>query len=195
MPPGVRGPTGDKPIFAEILWLVSAEGPFLVGGTLLGVFALVLLDRRRLGEALWVMLPLVAGLLLTLGGMVALGWKLNFFNIVVLPNLIGNAVDNGVHWYRRWTETGHATADVQKELSGALTASAAITTIGYGSLALAHHAGLRSIGSTAVLGFACLWAMGLVLMPGVLALRSQRRDARKAAAPSSTEDDLLKASL
>ncbi len=189
MPDGVRGPTGDKPVFAEILWLVTEEGPFLVGGTLLGVFALVLADRRRTGEALWVMLPLVSGLLLTLGGMVALGWKLNFFNIVVLPNLIGNAVDNGVHWYRRWTETGHATADVQEELSGALTASAATTTIGYAGLTLAHHAGLRSIGATAILGFACLWFTGVVLMPGVLALRTRRADGRAAAAPPGKDID------
>ena len=186
MPEGVRGPTGDKPVFAEILWLVTREGPLLVGGTFLGVFLLVMADRRRIGEALWVMLPLAAGLLLTLGGMVALGWKLNFFNIVVLPNLIGNAVDNGVHWYRRWTETGHATADVQAELSGTLTASAATTAIGYAGLTLAHHAGLRSIGSTAVLGFACLWATAVVLMPGVLALRALRRDTSRAAAPSRT---------
>ena len=61
MPAGVRGPTGDKPVFAEILWLVTREGPWLVGATLLGVFGLVLADRRRLGESLWVMLPLGSG--------------------------------------------------------------------------------------------------------------------------------------
>jgi uncharacterized protein len=178
MPAGVRGPTGDKPVFAEILWLVTREGPWLVGATLVGVFGLVLADRRRLGESLWVMLPLGCGLGLTFGAMAALGWKLNFFNVIVFPTLIGNAVDNGVHWFRRFKETGEDAADVQQELSGALSAPTATTATGYAGMILAHHAGLRSIGSVAVLGLVCCLFTGLVVMPGVLrllALRHRRR--------------------
>jgi len=175
MPGGVQGPTGDKPVFAEILWLVTEEGPWLVAAALLGVLVLVLADRRKLGEALWVMLPLVCGLLLTLGAMALLGWKVNFFNVIVFPNLIGNAVDNGVHWFRRWKETGHATSLVQEELAGPLTVSAATTVMGYGGMVFAHHAGLRSIGGVAVLGLCCCWLTGVVLMPGVLALLARRR--------------------
>lgn len=182
MPEGVRGPTGDKPVFAEILWLVTEEGPWLVGATFLGIFLLVLADRRSLGESLWVVAPLVAGILLTLGGMVALGWKLNFFNIVVLPNLIGNAVDNGVHWFRRWQETGRDTEAVQDELAGPLTASASTTVMGYAGMVLAHHAGLRSIGDLAVLGLFCCWFTGVALMPGLLSLLARRRPAVEASA-------------
>jgi predicted RND superfamily exporter protein len=174
MPPGVRGPTGDKPVLAEILWLVTGEGPWLVGLTLLGVFVLVFIDRHSLIESFWVLLPLYAGLGLTLGTMVLLGWKLNFFNIVVLPNLIGNAVDNGVHYFRRWKETGGDVRAVQQELAGPLTTSVATTLMGYGGLLVANHAGLRSIGALAVLGLACCWLTGVALMPGVLALLSTR---------------------
>jgi predicted RND superfamily exporter protein len=174
MPAGVRGPTGDKPVFAEILRLVTREGPWLVGATLLGVFALVLADRRRIGESLWVMLPLSCGLALTFGVMAALGWKLNFFNVIVFPSLIGNAVDNGVHWFRRFRETGEDTAEVQHELSGTLTASTATTATGYAGMILAHHAGLRSIGSVAVLGLMCCLFTGVVVMPGVLRLLARR---------------------
>ena len=187
MPAGVRGPTGDKPVFAEILWLVTREGPWLVGATLLGVFGLVLADRRRLGESLWVMLPLGCGLGLTFGAMAAFGWKLNFFNVIVFPTLIGNAVDNGVHWFRRFKETGEDAAEVQQELSGALSASTATTATGYAGMILAHHAGLRSIGSVAVLGLVCCLFTGLVVMPGVLrllALRHRRR--AEAPGPAAT---------
>lgn len=180
LPEGVRGPTGDKPVFAEILWLVTEEGPWLVGATFLGIFLLVLADRRSLVESLWVVAPLVAGILLTLGGMVALGWKLNFFNIVVLPNLIGNAVDNGVHWFRRWQETGRDTEAVQDELAGPLTASASTTVMGYAGMVLAHHAGLRSIGDLAVLGLFCCWFTGVALLPGLLARRGPAAEASAA---------------
>jgi len=185
MPAGVRGPTGDKPVFAEILWLVTREGPWLVGATLVGVFGLVLADRRRLGESLWVMLPLGCGLVLTFGAMAALGWKLNFFNVIVFPTLIGNAVDNGVHWFRRFKETGENAAGVQQELSGALSASTATTVMGYGGMILAHHAGLRSIGSVAVLGLVCCLFTGLVVMPGVLRLLARHHRRRAESSPST----------
>ncbi len=174
MPAGVRGPTGDKPVLAEILWLVTEEGPWLVALTFLGIFVLVLIDRRSLAQTLWVLVPLVAGLLLTLGLLAAVGGKLNFFNIVVLPNLIGNAVDNGVHYFRRWLETGFDTRATQGELAEALTASALTTVMGYAGLLTAHHAGLRSIGGLAVLGLSCCWFTGVVLMPGLLGLLTGR---------------------
>ncbi len=174
MPAGVRGPTGDKPVLAEILWLVTKEAPYLVGAAFLGVMILVLLDRRSLVQTFWVLLPLVSGLVLCLGGMIPFGWRFNFFNIVVLPNLIGNAVDNGVHYYRRWEETGFDASAAQEELAGALTASVATTIMGYAGMLAAHHAGLRSIASLATWGLLCCWFSGVVLMPGVLALLAAR---------------------
>lgn len=178
MPAGVRGPTGDKPVLAEILWLVTEEGPWLVGLALLGIVLLVFLDRKSLVQTVWVLVPLLAGLVLSLGLLALIGGKLNFFNIVVLPNLIGNAVDNGVHYVRRWLEMGRDIAAVQGELAEALSASALTTIMGYAGLLAAHHAGLRSIGALAVLGLGCCWFTGVVLMPGLLAIlggRSSRR--------------------
>ena len=128
------------------------------------------------------MLPLGCGLLLTFGLMTAFGWRLNFFNVIVFPTLIGNAVDNGVHWFRRFKETGEDTGEVQQELSGALSASTATTVAGYAGMILAHHAGLRSIGSVAVLGLICCLFTGVVVMPGALRLLANHHRRRPEAA-------------
>ncbi len=175
MPAGVRGPTGETPIFAEVLWLVTSEGPWLVAITFLGIFLLVLLDRRSFFQTLWVLMPLVAGLLLTLGSMVALGWKLNFFNIVVLPALLGISVDQGIHFYRRWRELG-CVETTQDELLEPITACTFTTIMGYAGMTLAHHPGLEAIGKLALLGLSCCWLTAVVLLPGLLALRERRRD-------------------
>jgi len=183
MPPGVQGPTGDKPVLAEILWLVTSEGPRFVFFTFVGVFVLVWRDRQSCRQAFWVLMPLLSGFLLTLGLMAGLGWQINFFNMVVLPALLGMGVDLGVHYYRRWVELGNDTAATQRELLGPLTSCTATTMMGYAGMTLASHSGLQTIGNVAVLGLACCWATAIVLLPGFLQLR-ERRMLRKLSAHS-----------
>jgi predicted RND superfamily exporter protein len=67
LPATLRGPAGETVVLAEILWLVTGEGPWLVGLTFLGVFLLILVHRRSMLQTLWILLPLVAGIALTLG--------------------------------------------------------------------------------------------------------------------------------
>jgi predicted RND superfamily exporter protein len=171
MPDNVRGPTGDKPVLAEVLWLVSSEGPLIVVLTFLGIFVLVIIDRRDVQQATWVLVPLIAALLLTFGIMIVLGWRVNFFNMVVLPSLLGLGVDHGVHYYRRWRELECHTADTQLELFEPITVATLTTIMGYAGMAFAHHPGLRSIGNLAIVGLSCTWLTSLVLLPGLLGWR------------------------
>jgi len=176
MPEGIRGPTGDKPVLAEILWLVTSEAPLIVVLTFLGIFMLVVIDRRDVNQAAWVLIPLVASLLLTFGAIIALGWKLNFFNIVVLPTLLGLGVDHGIHFYRRWRELDQDTAATQIELFEPISVATLTTIMGYAGMAFAHHPGLRSIGNLAVVGLTCTWLTAAVLLPGLLGWRQSRVD-------------------
>ena len=107
--------------------------------TFLGIFVLVVIDRRDVNQAAWVLVPLVASLLLTFGAVIALGWKLNFFNIVVLPTLLGLGVDHGVHFYRRWRELDQRTGATQLELFEPITVATITTIMGYAGMAFAHH--------------------------------------------------------
>ncbi len=168
LPAGVGGPIGETPVFAEILWLVTEEGPQLVAFTLLGISLVLLLYRRSLRDAFWMLLPLVLGVGLTLGVLAAFGIKLNFFNVVVLPALLGVGVDHGVHFYRRWRELNSSTQATQDELFGPLSICTATTMTGYSGMVFAHHAGLHSIGVVACVGLSSIWFTSLVLLPGML---------------------------
>ena len=99
-------------------------------------------------------------------------------------------VDNGVHSYRRWEELGFDTAATQRELFDPLTGSALTTVMGYAGMVFAHHQGLRSIGSLAVLGLTCCWISGVALMPGILRIRERAMKQRKGPhTPSAVEPD------
>jgi predicted RND superfamily exporter protein len=175
-PAGIKGPVGEMPVFAEILWVVGKEGPWVVAATFLSVFLLVLLGNRSVRETVWTVLPMVGGIVLTFGAMAAVGLRLNFFSVVVIPTLIGLGEDHGVHYYRRWKELGRDTASVHRELLNPLTACTVTTMLGYSGMMFASHPGLRSIGLFAVLGMVCIWLTSLVLFPAVLE-RQRRRHA------------------
>ena len=178
IPEGVQGPGGEMPVFSEILWLVTHEGPWVVLLTFIGVVLLIFFGCRSFRDTIWTIFPLVGGIVLCLGIMAAVGVRLNFFNVVVIPALLGMGVDHGVHYYRRWKELGRKTDFTQKELFGPLSACTITTMMGYSGMVLANHPGLQSIGQLACLGLACIWLTSLVLFPAVLDLchpRPQKR--------------------
>jgi predicted RND superfamily exporter protein len=171
LPAGVAGPVGETPVVAEMLWLVTAEGPWLLATIAVAIVAVVVIQQRSIRRASWMLLPLAAGLALCLGTMALLGWTLNVFSLVAIPPLLGLGVDHGVHYYSRWRESGGATRQVQTELAGPLTVCTLTTIMGYVGMAFASHPGLRSIGAITCLGLACMWLAALGLLPGLLALR------------------------
>lgn len=175
IPLKVEGPIGEMPVFAEILWLVSEEGPWIVVFCLFVVFLTVFVGTKKISESLWMVFPLITGVFITLGIMALSGIKLNFFNIVVIPSLLGMGVDHGIHFYRRWKELNGDTPKTQSELFDPLTACTITTMMGYLGMVFARHYGIQSIGITAVLGMFCLWMTSLFLFPVLLHRKSRKK--------------------
>ncbi len=171
----VIGPFGDTTIIAEVMGIVTEEGPRLIIFTFLGIFLLIFWQQRSFPQALWIVMPLISGMALMSGLMVVFGIRLNFFNIVVFPTLIGIGIDDGVHYYRRWLEMGWNTLATQKELFGTLSLTTATTICSYLGIAFSRHPGLRSIGFLACLGLLSTWLTTLFLLPGVLNLLDKKK--------------------
>jgi len=170
VPDQVRGPIGETAVLAEILLLVISEGPWLVLIAFVGVLLLIFIAQRSFIHTIWLALPLISGLALTIGIMGVFGIKINFYNIIVFPALLGMGVDDGVHFIRRWKEKNQHAWETQSELFGVLTITTVTTMLGYGGLTLAHHPGLNSIGVLACIGLSSIWVASLFLLPGLLHL-------------------------
>ena len=168
LPVGVKGPVGETPLFAEILWIVTSEGPWLIFFTVLGVIALILLHSRSLQVTLLIVFPLLSGVVMTLGVMTLFGLKLNFFNVIVIPTLLGMGVDFGVHYYRRWHEMNKDLNAVQHELFEPLTTVTITQMLGYSGMVFARHPGLESIGIAACIGLMGNLVGYLTLLPGMI---------------------------
>ncbi len=181
LPQNAKGPVGETIILAEIIWLVQSELGWLIAATLLGVFLLILANQRSFKETLIVLLPLISGMIITFGIMALFNIKLNFFNVVVIPALLGMGVDDGVHYFRRWKELDGDTDAAQKELFEPLTITTITTMLGYSGMMFAHHNGIQSIGIFACIGLSVIWMTSLFLLPGFLKFlgNSKKRSTKK----------------
>lgn len=163
-------------ISAEMLSLMMEEGAVALGLALLVVALLVWLDFGNLRAGLLVLAPLLLGFVWTGGIMGLIGMKLNFYNIVVLPSIVGIGVDNGVHLYHRYLEEGPGTLMLVLRRTGwAITMTTLTTIVGYSGLVMAHHPGLQSIGWLAVVGISMTFVTAVVFLPSLLQFLEARK--------------------
>ncbi len=156
-------------VAAEMLRLMLAESPLMIGITFALIAGLMLLVFRSVKWAALALLPLVVGILWMLGLMVLTGVSLTFYNLVVLPAVLGIGNDCGVHLVHRYREEGPGSILHVLRSTGEHVAMGAITTmIGFSGLLLSFHPGLRSIGLLALIGIGTTLLAALLFLPALL---------------------------
>ena len=95
--------------------------------------------------------------------------KLNFYNMIVIPAMIGMGEDNSVHVLDRYEEMGRVSVlDVLRTSGYAAFMASLITILGYAGLCFSHHPGLNSIGWMAIIGMGTCLLGSLVVLPLLL---------------------------
>lgn len=163
-------------IASKIFRLIKKDGPFILFTAAVVVFLMIWLSLRSLRDALLVGGPLFLGMTCVFGGMHLLGLRLNFLNVVVLPNLLTIAVDNSVHLYHRYHEEGRGSmGHVWRTTGFAAIVATVSNAAGYGALLVAHHEGLRSVALLAVMGVFCTFMGTTVFFPMLVEVRERLR--------------------
>ncbi|SHG07332.1 hypothetical protein SAMN05443144_11837 [Fodinibius roseus] len=162
-------------IAAEMLDLMRSESPYMVGATFLMVFILMLFAFRSLRWAIIAMLPLLVGLLWLFGIMLLTGMMFNFYNLVVLPAILGIGEDNGVHLASRYREEGERSMwDVLSSTGQHITIGSLTTMLGFSGLLFTNHPGLQSLGAMAVIGIGMTLVAALTFLPALIQLLEER---------------------
>ena len=155
-------------IFADMLRLMLRDSPRAIVLTLLVVILIVLIDFRSL-RALLIIFPLACGTVWMCGSLYLQDVKLNFYNIVALPTIIGMGIDNGVHLYHRYREEGPGSMPlVLKSTGGAMLISMLTTMVGFLGLMTATHPGLNAIGRLAMIGLLACFVTAVLVLPAIL---------------------------
>ncbi|WP_369833127.1 MMPL family transporter [Geobacter sp. DSM 9736] len=121
------------------------------------------------------LVPLVVGVLLMVSGMWLMGVDFNSANIIVMPLVLGIAVDSGIYIVNRYRREDETPVQVIYSSTGIGVLLNTLTIMAsFGALMVAHHRGVFSIGAAMSLGMlACQVAFVLVL-PAVLTLFGKR---------------------
>lgn len=146
-----------------------------------GLYALVvivgmmMLVLGRLRTTFLALVPLALGGVWTLIGMGWLGLDLNMANLIIVPLFIGIAVDDGIHLVHRLLEAPEAASSPLAHSTGkAIVLTSLTTMVGFGSLMIARHSGIYSLGLLSTLAVGATLLATLVGLPLVVRLVSGR---------------------
>jgi hypothetical protein len=143
--------------FTRVSWLS------IIAVTLIAWF-----DFRRMSATLLATATVLAGVAMTLGLMPMMGIELNLANFFAIPMLIGLGIDSAVHIIHRARQDPAQLATTVR----AVAFTALTTAIGFGSLVIADHRGMRSLGLTMGVGSLCCMYVACVVLPMALVRQS-----------------------
>ncbi len=138
------------------------------------IFLSFLMFRGALATVL-ALVPLVVGSVWTLGLMALFGVQFNMANLLFVPLIIGIGIDNGVHIVHSFRATEKYAAErvpLARSTAKAVTLAALTGIVGFGSLMIASHRGIYSLGLLVSLGISSVLIASLTTLPSLLAVLS-----------------------
>ena len=138
---------------------------------LIAVLIFTWIDFRSLKASFGALLPMFLGVAMMFG---ILGWlnlPLNPANMIVLPLVIGISIDYGIHLIHDFRNRTTEHYIVSSSTATAILITSLTSAVGFGSMMIACHQGLQSLGRVLVIGMTCCLITSVVVLPAILSLR------------------------
>ena len=130
---------------------------------------------RRIDDTALVLIPLLLASALTVAAAVLADIPFNFADVIVLPLLLGIGVDSGIHLVHRVRAAAEDEVNLLATSTARAVAYSALTTIAsFGSLGLATHLGLATLGRLLTIGVCFTVVCNLVVLPALIRPRPRR---------------------
>jgi predicted RND superfamily exporter protein len=166
--------TGVNLVSGTLRRIVKADA---LRATLIGfaaVFVLMFVSFRTIKMTALTFVPFVAGGVGMLGLMALLDLEFNFMNIFVGLMIIGVATDYAIYMLQRYIENPAQFRFSAHETGKAIIMAALTAIVGYGSFAISHYPGLRSIGYASTFGIGLSGLAAITLLPAILVMNDER---------------------
>lgn len=163
--------TGEPVMVYESMTVMrdAYRGAFIYA--FIAIIAILFATFRSIKYALIGLVPLAVGILFMVGGMWLMGINFNSANIIVMPLVLGIAVDSGIYLINRFRREDGSAADVVVSSTGVGVVLNTLTIMAsFGALMVARHQGVFSIGAVMSLGMAACQVAFILVLPAVLTL-------------------------
>jgi predicted RND superfamily exporter protein len=164
-------------VLPEVFDAIAADGPRVLALAALVMVITSFVAFRRSAAFFGGILTVPLALLWLVGLMSACGWKLDFFNVIALPLVVGMGQDDALHIIARFREDGDLRATI-RDTGGAVFMTSWTTICGFAGMFFANHRGLQSLARTVGIGMTLAWVASVAVLPAVIALVAARRGGR-----------------
>jgi len=130
------------------------------------IVTIIAIDLRSLFWTLVALMPLGLGVLVMLGIMGLVDMPLNAANMIALPLILGIGVDYGLHVIYDYRQQGQRQISPSTIL--AVTVDALTSSVGFGSMMIASHQGLQSLGRVLTIGTTACLCIAIFFLPALL---------------------------
>lgn len=141
---------------------------------LIAIAIMVLFHFRSFLAVILALIPVAIGSLWLAGLMGGFNIAFNLANIMTLPLIIGIGVTNGIQILNRYAEE-HTPGILSRSTGKAVLVSGLTAISGFGSLILAQHRGIHSLGEVMAMGIALCMLSALTALPALLNLLGRWR--------------------
>ena len=183
-------PAEGSILFADALSLMRRDSFMAFWIMLLGIYLVLMGDFKSPKKAFIVVCPLFMGLMITFGVMIVFGIKLNIFNLVIFPILMGIGIDSSIHLYHRYLgalslkgQDEEALHQMVVSTGSSLVLATIASMLGFTGMLFSDHQGLKSTGVVALIGMGANLIACLGFFPAFLKWKGRLipRRARKTA--------------
>jgi predicted RND superfamily exporter protein len=162
-------PSSDAVVYGLVLKTMLKDAPRVIILSVLCIVFFVFLDFRKIPTTLLVVSPMLLGVIWMLGIMWLTNMRFNFFNIIIIPAVLGMSIDNSIHIFHRYKELGPGSLKRVLSSAGMAALLASLTNASaFVGLLFCNHRGLFSIGQLAVVGVSTCLLSSLVFFPAML---------------------------
>ena len=146
----------------------------------IAIVVILLITFRSITCAAVGLVPLAVGILFMVAGMHLCGISFNSANIIVMPLVLGIAVDSGIYLINRYRREGGSALEVVTSSTGVGVFLNTLTIMAsFGALMVAHHQGVFSIGAVMTIGMVACQVAFVIVLPAVLTLTGERLRIKK----------------
>lgn len=161
-------------IMPAVLDALHRDGPLLLMMAFTVMLITCLALFRSLRPALTVVAVVGVAMLWLVGLMVSQGWKVDLFNLVSIPLIIGMGQDHSIHMVHRLREEGMgALRRIVRETGGAIFLTTWTTAIGFVGALFAPQEGLRSLARVSLSGMVLCFVASVFFFPALAEVRKR----------------------